>query len=242
MCICAARHDHDREQLSRAPLLCVCRRIKAKLGERLPGLAFTFQDGQGNLIDLLTSKWQLGTPVAECQPCVAAHRLPRSPLAAAELRLLLAQLSHARLGAEAAPAQLSPPLEPGVFEDAASHLAGDAEPPTRVAGQNVRAEWTAPVVRFDNGREEVILPALFRNEIIARGLANRAQLPLKAAWAITIHKSQGMTLATASMDVTDTNCVGQARPAYPSPSPYLVPGLPHVMLVELRQALISYQD
>ena len=28
----------------------------------------------------------------------------------------------------------------------------------------------------------------------------------------------------------------------PSPSPYFVPGLPPVILIELRQALISYQD
>ena len=32
-----------------------------------------------------------------------------------------------------------------------------------------------------------------------------------------------------------------ARPA-PSPSAYSVPGLPHVMRIELRQALFSYQD
>ena len=32
-----------------------------------------------------------------------------------------------------------------------------------------------------------------------------------------------------------------ARPA-PLPSRYFVPGLPHVILIELRQALISYQD
>ena len=33
-----------------------------------------------------------------------------------------------------------------------------------------------------------------------------------------------------------------ARPANPSPSPHFVPGLPHVILIELRQAFISYQD
>ena len=33
-----------------------------------------------------------------------------------------------------------------------------------------------------------------------------------------------------------------ARPAFPSPSPDLVPGLPHVTLIELRKALVSYQD
>ena len=33
----------------------------------------------------------------------------------------------------------------------------------------------------------------------------------------------------------------KARPA-PPPSPYFVPGLPHVVLIELRQAFILYQD
>ena len=63
---------HDHKQLS-CPLLRACRRTQVKLGERLPGLAFKFQDGQGNLIDLLNSKWQcLATPgpEAECQPFV----------------------------------------------------------------------------------------------------------------------------------------------------------------------------
>ena len=32
-----------------------------------------------------------------------------------------------------------------------------------------------------------------------------------------------------------------ARPA-PSPSPHFVPGLPHIMLIEWGQALLSYQD
>ena len=40
-----------------------------------------------------------------------------------------------------------------------------------------------------------------------------------------------------------TLCLGSDRNARtaPSPSPYYVPGLPHVILIELRQALISYQ-
>ena len=40
---------------------------------------------------------------------------------------------------------------------------------------------------------------------------------------------------------TDTSGEAQVRPA-PSPSPRFVPGLPHVMRIELIQALISYQD
>ena len=55
---------------------------------------------------------------------------------------------------------------------------------------------------------------------------------------------QGVLEVGAVIVATDscTNDEGQqARPA-PSPSPYFVPGLPHVILLELSQAFISYQD
>ena len=67
-----------------------------------------------------------------------------------------------------------------------------------------------PVVHFDNGRNVVVLPALFRNEVSGRGLANRLQVPLRLAYAITIHKSQGMSMPAAVISASNCFAAGQA--------------------------------
>jgi ATP-dependent DNA helicase PIF1 len=61
-----------------------------------------------------------------------------------------------------------------------------------------------PVVRFDNGRVEKItmVEAVRYNPDGGVGALFRKQLPLKLAWATTVHKSQGSTLSRAILDIS----------------------------------------
>jgi len=79
----------------------------------------------------------------------------------------------------------------------------------RAAGENVggcggcwNRSLLVPRVNFDNGRSEILFPALLSSEVVGCGVCNRLQVPLKPAWAVTIHKSQGMTLDAAAVQVT----------------------------------------
>lgn len=65
------------------------------------------------------------------------------------------------------------------------------------------------MVRFRNGRIVRIEPEDFSTEVIGRGKCRRLQLPLKLAYAVTVHKAQGMSLDDASMKLDGSFCAGQ---------------------------------
>ncbi|MDO4781212.1 MAG: PIF1 family DEAD/DEAH box helicase [Candidatus Saccharibacteria bacterium] len=75
-----------------------------------------------------------------------------------------------------------------------------------------------PVVAFRNGKEVVMTPDAWELRDGERKRASISQVPLRLAWAITVHKSQGMTLDAARIDL---------RKAF-------VPGMGYVALSRVR--------
>ncbi len=59
-----------------------------------------------------------------------------------------------------------------------------------------------PIVKFKNGREVTMEPETWELHDGDKKRASITQIPLRLAWAITVHKSQGMTLDTAQIDLS----------------------------------------
>lgn len=66
-----------------------------------------------------------------------------------------------------------------------------------------------PIVKIRGGRRIEVEPMDWTVEENGKVLARIAQLPLRLAWAITVHKSQGMSLDEAVMDLSDVFEFGQ---------------------------------
>jgi hypothetical protein len=66
-----------------------------------------------------------------------------------------------------------------------------------------------PVVQLRNGRTLVVEPSEWRIDDNGKTLARIVQLPLRLAWAMTVHKSQGMSLDSAVMDLSSVFEYGQ---------------------------------
>ncbi|TSC69155.1 MAG: ATPase AAA, partial [Parcubacteria group bacterium Gr01-1014_56] len=66
-----------------------------------------------------------------------------------------------------------------------------------------------PIVKTHNGRVLVVEPTEWRIEENGKTLARINQLPLRLAWAMTVHKSQGMSLDAAHMDLRGAFEYGQ---------------------------------
>jgi ATP-dependent DNA helicase PIF1 len=66
-----------------------------------------------------------------------------------------------------------------------------------------------PIVKTHNGRTLVVEPTEWRIDDNGRTLARITQIPLRLAWAMTVHKSQGMSLDAAHMDLSQAFEYGQ---------------------------------
>jgi hypothetical protein len=58
-----------------------------------------------------------------------------------------------------------------------------------------------PIVEFRNGKEVSMVPDTWELRDGDKKRASISQIPLRLAWAITVHKSQGMTLDAAKIDL-----------------------------------------
>jgi len=70
-------------------------------------------------------------------------------------------------------------------------------------------ESSYPIVKISSGRSVIAEPEEWHIEDGGKVLARITQIPLRLAWAITVHKSQGMSLDAAHMDLSQAFEYGQ---------------------------------
>jgi len=93
----------------------------------------------------------------------------------------------------------------------------------------------APVVQFNDGQKVTIPPSEWG--VWSEKKASRVQLPLKLAWALTIHRAQGMTLDKVECELSKSFANGQSYVALSR-----VKSLEGLHLKDLKKSAIKTSD
>mmetsp|Transcript_93703 Transcript_93703/g.136845 ORF Transcript_93703/g.136845 Transcript_93703/m.136845 type:complete len:116 (+) Transcript_93703:74-421(+) len=73
---------------------------------------------------------------------------------------------------------------------------------------SMNAVTNLPIIRFDNGQVKEIEPHTW-SRVKDGKKGSRQQIPLKLAWALTVHRAQGMTLDKVECMLGDAFAEGQ---------------------------------
>lgn len=73
---------------------------------------------------------------------------------------------------------------------------------------NFDEDTNYPIVELISGERMIVYPAIWKIEEKNNIIAEIQQLPLRLAWAITVHKSQGMSLNVAEIDLSKSFVCG----------------------------------